>query len=535
MTASRRCWPDAVAAAIVLAVFAFIALRLWGRAFEPVVDAGRDLYIAEQLHSGATLYRDIVYIFPPLAPYLLAAITAVTGSSLTAYQSIGLVVALATCAVVYALARTAGSTVSAGAAGLLFAAASICSVSDRASNYLLPYSQAATIGMLLFAGGGALLLIGRRWSIAIGLIALVAASWMKIEYATFAAAAIVVYAWVTRARSARLVAYAVALLASVAALGWYYAAGEPALFNKAAAHFFYFGVTGLTTWPFNLTAAVIGFAHVAAIAGVIAIASRTGWIGMIGGAVIVGAIGWYAGLDFFRGWLLVQLLLVPFALRRPREPLLFLLVLSLCASSRLLLNMTPQWYGFIFLVPVYPAMTYVAFDWLPWYSRRAALLWLIPIAFVSAELLVIETAELSLKHFPVASARGTFFDGNADRAGVLDEFLRYADAHRIDSLVVIPEGLGIDYLAKATTPLRFHTFNPLESGEPHIEREIIGEIETRKPPHIAIVTRVLSDYASRGFGVDYDLQLAGEIRARYAIERVWRRPEFQLILLRRRS
>ncbi len=529
MTSSRRWLPDAIAGIIVLAVVAIVVWHARGRSFDPVVDAGRDLYIADELRSGATLYRDIVYIFPPLAPYLLAAITAVTGTSLAAFEWIGVAIALATAAAVYALVRTVGSAPAAGAAATMFAACSVYSVSGRASNYLLPYSQAATIGMLLFTAGGALLVARRRWSIPLGLVALVAASCAKIEYAVFAVVVIVVAAFVHRVRW-----YLIALLGPVAVLVWHFASGEANLFSAPVASLFYREVTGLDAWPVNAIAAVVGFGYIAAIAGAIAIASRSGRAGLAGGAIVVAIIGWYAGLDFFRGWLIAQLLLVPFVIRRAREPVVLLLAMSLCASSRLVLHMTPEWYGFVFLVPVYGLLAYAAIDWLPWYSRRAALLWLIPIAIVSIEMVLVETAVMSQKRFPVVSARGTFFDMNPDRAATLNEFLAYANAQRIDSLVVIPEGLGIDYLANARTPLRFHTFNPLESGSPWIEREIIREMESRRPPYIAIVTRVLADFGSRGFGADYDRQLASEIRSRYRVDRVWRRPAFELILLKRR-
>src|SRR4029450_11705214 len=108
-TTTRRWLPDVVAATVVLAVFALIVWTARGRALDPIIDTGRDLYIPQQIRSGAKLYRAVLYYYPPVAPYLLALITSVTGSSLGAYEWIGAAIALATVAALYALIRSAGS------------------------------------------------------------------------------------------------------------------------------------------------------------------------------------------------------------------------------------------------------------------------------------------------------------------------------------------------------------------------------------------------------------------------------------------
>ena len=74
-----------IPALVVLAAGVVAAAQSWNRWLDPIIDTGRDLYIPEQLMQGAKLYRDIRYQYPPLAPYLLAAITRVTGSSLASH------------------------------------------------------------------------------------------------------------------------------------------------------------------------------------------------------------------------------------------------------------------------------------------------------------------------------------------------------------------------------------------------------------------------------------------------------------------
>jgi len=71
---------------VVLAVVAVVALaQSWNGWLDPIIDTGRDLYVSEQLAHGAKLYRDLRYQYPPLAPYLLAAVA----GPLAAFTAVG--------------------------------------------------------------------------------------------------------------------------------------------------------------------------------------------------------------------------------------------------------------------------------------------------------------------------------------------------------------------------------------------------------------------------------------------------------------
>ncbi len=148
----------------------------WNRWLDPIIDTGRDLYISEQLAHGTKLYRDIRYQYPPLAPYLLAAITAAIGSSLAAFTAIGLAQSLVIAALLWLAVRSTAGLVTA----LLFLSLSFTGASTWGANFIFPYSYAATLGIALLLGALVAFLRGRH-STAIAL--LVAASWMKVEYA----------------------------------------------------------------------------------------------------------------------------------------------------------------------------------------------------------------------------------------------------------------------------------------------------------------------------------------------------------------
>src|SRR5437764_920029 len=136
--------------AAIVAAAAIALAQSWGRWLDPIVDVGRDLYIPEQLRHGARLYADIRYNYPPLAPYLLAAVTGATGSSLAAYAWIGIAVGALVAGAIYALARLAAGPLAGGSAALLFVACCFCGASTFGCNYVFPYSHAATIGVMFF-------------------------------------------------------------------------------------------------------------------------------------------------------------------------------------------------------------------------------------------------------------------------------------------------------------------------------------------------------------------------------------------------
>lgn len=539
---------DVVWIAVVLAVSALMLLRANGHSLDPIIDTGRDLYIPEQIRHGVKLYRDILYYYPPLTPYLLAIVTAMTGSSLAAYAGIGAAIALLTAAAVYAIGRAIAPPAAAGSAALLFAACSVYSVSDRTSNFLFPYAHAATLAMLFLLAGTAFVFVwayvDRRpvW-IAIAFLLLLAASWTKLEYVVFAAVIVAIAAVVHRVSLRWVFGYVIAGLVSFVAVDRFFAdapAGRHWLFDNvlvssllrgAPARHFYRQVSGFDAFGANLVAAIVGAMIVAAI--VLALRFSDRW--PVPAVIVLIALPLALGVAFFRGWTIAQLALVPFAIRRPREPLLLLLAVSLCTSSRVFLRLTPEWYGFVFIIPVYALIGYTLFEWLPSrgvYSQRAARLAIVPIAVIAGQFLWIENGVIAQKTYPVKTVRGTFYDANGERAAILNAFLASLRANRTSSLVVVPEGLALNYLSGVPTPMAFHTFTPVETADRAVEAQIIQNMAAHPPQYVAVVTRDVTDFGYRGFGVDYDQRLAAVIRQHYRVYARWREPSFELILLR---
>lgn len=492
----------------------------------PIIDTGRDLYIPEQIRLGATLYHDILYFYPPLTPYLLAAVTAITGSSLTAYLGIGLATALLTATAMIAIAQPLAGRYATVAVLLVFVSFCMAGVSGWGSNYFFPYAHAATFAMLFFLGGAALVLHNKP---ALALGVLLACSWTKIEYAVFASA-LVLFAAITRRISWKAVAlYAIAAATSLGVAIAYFGAEAlranilpSTLLSGSSARFFYEKVTGIDDWPRNLLLAARGAVLIVAFAFLLRMKRNTvTWIAIAAVTVLL------ANDTFFRAWSLLQLALIPFAIRRPREPLAFLLLLSLCGTSRIFLNVTPVWYGFVFIVPVLLLIAYVLFAWLPErgvYARESAALWLPLIIAICASGLVAAHVAYADGH-RVTTARGTFYDATAWH----DRLLQHLRRNHARELVVMPEGLALNYLGEIPTPLRHHTFTPAEMADS--EAAIVAELARKRPQYVAIVARDLSEFGNKALGVDYGREITAFLRANYDVEQRFG----EIVLLRVRT
>ncbi len=85
-----------------------------------------------------------------------------------------------------------------------------------------------------------------------------------------------------------------------------------------------------------------------------------------------------------------------------------------------------------------------------------------------------------------------------------------------DGLVVFPEGEVLNYLSGRRNPIRHKFYIPgyLMSGN---EVEILAELRSAKPAAVVIVNRATAEYGRRFFGVNYAKDVAAWIEANYAL------------------
>lgn len=207
---------DLVVFLVLAALTAFLLWHSWDKWLHPITDSGRDLYIPEHLLAGKKLYRDLFYEYPPVGPYLLAAICAIFGSSLVTYTWIGIVTAALITAVLYELVRMTSSRLGAIATALFFVALHITNKTAFGSNFIFPYSYALAFGLLF-------ILCAALFAVRFVRSGYPGAFWMAAGFALLAA-------WSRLEFAAVVVALAVALFA----IRW---VDDPAVRRKTTAHF----------------------------------------------------------------------------------------------------------------------------------------------------------------------------------------------------------------------------------------------------------------------------------------------------------
>ena len=512
---------DVALIALLLLISVVALAQSWNRWLDPIIDTGRDLYISERLFHGTKLYRDIRYQYPPLAPYTLAGLTAVAGSSLAAFAWIGIAQSAALAALLWLALRNMAGFV----AALLFVALSFTGASTWGANFVFPYAYAATIGVLLLAGALAAF-VYRHNAVAIAL--LVCASWCKIEYAAAAALIVCILALARRLRIVDGIAYAAAMLVTALAAVLYFGDAlrqnifATSLTQGAIAQRFFRNVSGLDAWPRNLGIAVASAVAVALIGWLL---QRRSFLAVP--AVVLGAIAFNSD-SFFRGWALLQVVALIVALRRPNSPLIFFAAFSVASTLRVVLNVSPQWYGCALVVPVYALSAYVLFA----DERTRSNWWLLLVAAICARDLFEQRERYALKTFPIQSTRGVIYDANGDRAAILTDLIQSV---RGPTLAVFPEGVTLNYLTRKATPLHFYMFTPPETADPSVESEVLADLRAGHPDELAIVSRDVTEYGFHGFGSDYDRKIAAYLIQNYRPYKRWERPNFQAVLLRNLS
>jgi hypothetical protein len=129
----------------------FFLATSWRKWPDPVIDFGCELYTPWRLANGAVLYRDIDCFYGPLSKYFNAVLFKCFGPGLMVLVTANLAVFVAILAVIYGLCRRAWDAGSALAAAAVFVAVFGFSQFVRMGNYnyATPYAHEATHGFLI--------------------------------------------------------------------------------------------------------------------------------------------------------------------------------------------------------------------------------------------------------------------------------------------------------------------------------------------------------------------------------------------------
>lgn len=543
----------------VAGLAAWLLAASWRKWPDTLVDFSRELYVPWRIANGALLYRDVNDIFGPLSQYFNAALFSVFGPGLMVLVAANLAVFAAITGLIYRHFRRAWGPGAALASSAVFV--SVFGFSQYITignyNYATPYCHEATHGVLV-----CLLLLGAldgwvgrpsaaRSLVAGGLFGLTAVLKPEIMLAgaavTLAAVAIRIRRGGRPAGSAAAAWAAGALLPTALFAAWFSRrVGWRAGIGMAGHVWLSAGTTGrqinervqarflgLDNIPRHLAehglATLLGLLLVGSLCALAWTAERAPrpwfrnlaagiaaggglWLGCRGiawtniGHCLLGLTLAYGAFGFFR-----------LALRRewggfPEGSTLRLLIPVLAAvlMGRMVLAGRIYHYGFYQAALagiLVPAVMIGELPGLIGLAGRGRLVLaggtLLLLAPGVAQLTALSGHLMSLKTEPVGRGRDLFytFPQEINPTGAMVRLTSESLERRPPggTLVVLPEGEIINYLARMPSPVAPYSFYGANTAD-GLEKAIVRDLDRHPPDWIVIISRDLGDYGIHSYG-----------------------------------
>lgn len=571
-------------AGLVLALLGCACLPLllwrgWGAWNDVLVDFGRELYVPWRLSEGEVLYRDIAYFNGPLSAYFNGAVFAVFGASLRALTIVNALLVALTGWLLHRRVAAVGGPIAAGAALVVFLVVFACGHFPGLGNYnfLAPYSHELTHGLLLglLAYGAALRgsrAAGERWAalagLALGLVFLTKAE------ALIGAAGAVGWLFLLRWKSEgapRRVAllFGGALVAPLVACGLLATAmpfGEAlrgtlgswvGVFGSDTAEgLFYQRAMGLDAPGRNLEDMFLSLGYaLLVVLPAFAIDRFTGRqsprarfaVAAVVTAAIAAVVATRSGEILFwfhltRCLPLVALGALVYASARAlrgaagerdawSERAGFALF-GLLMMAKVLLVVTVAHYGFALTLMGALVFLVVCLEWLPALAgegrgpARGIVLRGATLGAVGAAIFgfwSLSGAAFAQKTVTVGRGADAFRSEPVPPRGPGVELLLAQIESRMgpeQTLLVLPEGIMINYLARRRTPTRHINFMPPEL-ELFGEQEILAELRAQPAAALALVHKDTSEYGFPLFGIDYGQRIIRWAQRRYQYDWNW--------------
>ena len=576
---------NATIGAVVVALVSIVQIaRTWGGWTDPLIDFGRELYVAWQVSEGAALYRDVAYFNGPFSPHLNALVFRVASPGIATLAIVNIAVYFGIALLSYDLLRRAGDAFSAAAAGVtlatLFGFIQLVGVGNY--NYATPYAHEMTHGLLLSLAAiwclSRLATTGRRrFAVCCG-----AAGGMVFltKPEMFLACAPAIAAGIPALRADRprnaLVIAASGVVVVAAAAGFLWLRTDLATASR--------GVLG--GWVYVLDAEVRALPFYRAIAGLdqpaeqarqmivmslawaMLLALGCGLAALARGAlraVIVTSaalvppaaawmffddIAWQAIFYPLPAATIVLAIVatVTIARRGTDESRLIRLTFCVFAAAllaKMILRPVVSHYGFVLAMPATLAVVAAATGWIP--GSLKVRLGPAPAGalrvFAVAVIATIVTAHLWAFQRLYAS-KPVFVGGGRDRIRAADDgrgeavdamvwaIERYTPAG--STLAVIPEGAMLNSLSRRRNPTPYVTLLPPEFAM-FGAGEILEAYRRRPPDFVVIAPRDLTEYGSTGFDRDYGSAFGAWLHEAYEAVQTAQPAGYRLTLLARRG
>ncbi len=151
VTQSVAFWPDVVNVTLLAGLAIALAWISWGKWPDPLIDFGRELYLPWRITQGAVLFKDEMHLYGPLSPYLNSLFFRIGGAGLSTLTIANALIYSTILGLLYYLVRAAWGRWAAFASCAFFVGVFSFShlVGTDNYNFLTPYSHEMTHGTLL--------------------------------------------------------------------------------------------------------------------------------------------------------------------------------------------------------------------------------------------------------------------------------------------------------------------------------------------------------------------------------------------------
>lgn len=566
-----RSWAIAGGIGLALAIGAMLAW-CWQKSPDALVDFGREVYVPWRLAEGQALYRDIAYFNGPLSPYWNAMWFRVFGPSISCLAIVNTLIFAAIVGMSWQILRVIGNRAAAwtGSAVLVLSFGFGQYFVNGNYNYIYPYSHEATHGTALSLAAIFCYwhLLSRDRLVYAALTGAACGLTFLTKPEIFLALAVAMAVGIpaacaaqSRARAMRLVGSFFAGLLIVPAVAWLWLRfsldAETALSGCLGAFRFTFdrNVTSLSFYQdlMGLTQAAESLAAIGkSLAGYLIVLGSiftvsiywpvsTRWRSTVAGATLIATailgatvymslffiallplplilavvVAWN-GRDLKRGWQDVAV--------RPRQLLrLVFSVFALVLLAKIVLRVQVVHYGFVLAMPGALVLTALWMAWVPAaIDRRGGQGMLIQGAWLGLTAAFVGTC-LYGDHLAFAAKTVRVSQGG-DAIMALPGFGDAVNAALAEinavvepgqSIVVLPEGVMINYLARRVNPTPYLSFLPPEL-QMFGEGAMLAALEAHPPDFIVWAPRDLSEYGYTDFGQGYAERLANWKDAHYA-------------------
>ncbi len=554
--------------------FVFLLVISWFKWGDAIVDTGRELYVPAQLAAGKVLYRDIFYLYGPLSPYVNAFLYKVFGVRILSLVLGGIAVTGCAAWLIYKISGIFLGIFHAGFIAMVFLFVFAFGYYRYFGifNFIIPYSYGATqatlfaLAFLYFMCG---YWKGRRLRDALLAgcsVFLCMACRIEMGCVLMVAAGIgaVVLTWGGGRESSGsmpvvrpLILLPLLLSGCLYGLFFMLAGSEITHSNMMnifrnnidAGAAFMRATGGLDDVRGNLGAIGRALFSYAVLAGWFmltgALIARTKKFGNVGfRRIFMGAVGLAgaAGVFFYmRHWFdaslqyrcmpLILLFMAGYSgvrflyhgkeINGIRDLILFLV--GFFMLLRILLAAEPSGYGFYLLVPGLFGYHIFFFKTLPGFIRNRTIRRTCRMGFVFVlalfcfECFAHSYSKYAKRTLEVESPAGNLFFNNLPQEQSVADLVNFLSIGTSpdDGVVVFPEGLTVNVLARRNNPLYYYSYLPFEFKRAGISDKIIRELIANKIPYIVLINRPLGEYGSKGFGIDYAQEVYGYIIKNY--------------------